>query len=120
MATVILDRRVGYVNRIGELVVPPSFLRGERFSDGLAAVNIGSGKAHQSIAEACEVGFIDATGAFAITPRFFATGSFQDGLCLAETEKDLLYVDRKGSPVWRDGWVELGSFDPLHLLPSQA
>jgi len=55
-----------------------------------------------------------------ITPRFFIAGSFQGGLCLVETDKDLLYVDRNGEPVWRNGWVELGGFDPYHLYPHQA
>jgi hypothetical protein len=73
MAEVILDRPTGYVNREGELVVPTSYLRGERFSDGVAAVNVGSGKA---IADACETGFINAKGKFVITPRFFCTGNF--------------------------------------------
>ena len=120
MAEVILDKRSGYVNRAGELVVAPSFLRGQRFSEGLAAVQTGSGGAHRTVADACEIGFINATGSFVITPRFFIAGSFQGGLCLIETEKDLLYVDRSGETFWRSGWVELGGFDPYRLYPYQA
>jgi hypothetical protein len=119
MATVIVDKRTGYVNLQGELAVAATYRRGERFSDGVAAVSIGTGQAHRSIADACEVGFISPTGAFAITPRFFRSSCFQDGLCLVETEKEILYVDRNGTPVWSSGWVELGGFDPYHLLPAQ-
>jgi WG containing repeat len=119
MATVVLNKRTGYVDCKGDLAVPTSFLRGDRFSSGVAAVNVGSGEAHRSIADACEIGFINAKGQFVITPKFFATGNFQDGLCLVETEKDILYVDRKGAPVWRSGWVEFHGFDPYHLLPTQ-
>jgi hypothetical protein len=119
MATVILNKRAGYVNLQGELAVPAAYLRGDRFSDGVAAVNIGTGEAHRTIADACEVGFINSNGEFVITPRFFVTGSFQDGLCLVETEKDLLYVNSKGSTVWSSGWVDFGFFDPYHLLPIQ-
>ena len=118
MAAVILDKRTGYVNRLGDPTIPPRFLRGERFSEGLAAVNVGSGAAHKSIAGACEVGFINPQGEFAIRPAFFATGSFGNGLCLVETEKEIMYVDRQSKSVWRSGWLELGSFDPLHLLPT--
>jgi hypothetical protein len=118
MATVILDKRTGYVNLQGELAVPATYLRGDRFSDGVAAVNVGTGEAHRSIADACEVGFIDRVGEFVITPRFFNTGSFQDGLCFVGTEKEILYVDHQGTPVWSDGWVELGFFDPYRLLPA--
>jgi hypothetical protein len=38
-------------------------------------------------------------------------------LCLVETEKEILYVDTCGTPVWSNGWVELGRLDPYHLLP---
>jgi hypothetical protein len=119
MATVILGTRTGYVDRDGKLAVPAVFLGGGRFSCGVAAVNTGTGEAHRSIADACEIGFIDSKGEFVITPRFFATGSFQDGLCLVETENDILYVDATGVSVWRSGWVEFGLFDPYHLLPAQ-
>lgn len=119
MAEVILDKRTGYVNLQGELAVPTTYMGGRRFSDGVAAVKIGTGEAHRTIADACEVGFIDSTGEFVITPRFFRTGSFQDGLCFVETEKEILYIDREGTPVWSSGWVELGFFDPYHLLPAQ-
>jgi hypothetical protein len=119
MATVILDKRTGYVNLQGKLAVQACYLRGDRFSDGVAAVNVGTGEAHRSIADACEVGFIDPTGEFVITPRFFSTGSFQDGLCFVEMEKEILYVNHHGTPVWSSGWVELGGFDPYHLLPAQ-
>jgi hypothetical protein len=120
MAEVKLDKRTGYVNRSGELVVAPSFLREKRFSEGLAAVQTGSGEAHRTVSDACEIGFIDATGKFVITPRFFIAGSFQGGLCLVKTDKDLLYVDRTGKPFWMSGWVELGGFDPYPLYPYQA
>lgn len=118
MATVILDKRTGYVNLQGELAVPATYLRGDRFSDGVAAVNVGTGEAHRSISDACEVGFIDRAGEFVITPRFFNAGSFQDGLCFVGIEKEILYVDHHGTPVWSNGWVELGFFDPYRLLPA--
>jgi len=116
-AVVLLDRRAGYVDREGEIAVPISFLSAGRFSEGLAAVNTGSGKAHNSIAAACEIGFINPTGDFAILPRFFSTGTFQDGLCISEDEKCILYVNREGRAVWSNGWVEHLRFDPYHILP---
>ena len=119
LAEVILDKRTGYVNLQGELAIAATYLRGQRFSDGVAAVNVGTGEAHRSIADACEVGFIGPTGAFTITPRFFSAGNFQDGLCLVETEKEILYVDHRGDAVWNGGRVEIGCFDPYSLLPAQ-
>ena len=82
MAAVILEKRTGYVNSSGELAIPPTFLREERFAGGLASVNIGTGEAHKSIADARESGFIDRNGEFVISPRYFSTGSFQRGFVL--------------------------------------
>jgi len=112
IASVILDRRTGYVNLQGELAVSATYLTGARFSDGVAAVSVGTGEAHRSIADACEVGFIDRTGELVIPPRFFSAGSFQNGFCFVETEKEIHYMDHYWTQVWSNGWVELGGFDP--------
>ncbi len=119
LAVVQRDKRHGYVNRSGALVVDTKFLSADAFSEGLASVNVGTGGAHKSIAEACEVGFIDPAGEFVLSPRYFSAGRFHKGFCLVETEKTLMYVDSTGTPIWTSGWVELGSFDPHHLLPPE-
>lgn len=100
-------------------MVAPAFLHANYFSEGLAPVNTGTGKAHRSVAEACEMGFIDTAGSFVITPRFLATGRFQDGLCLVETEKQISYINHSGDFIWQSKWVEVGTLDPLHLLPPE-
>jgi hypothetical protein len=114
------NQRAGYVNLQGELTIPAAFLWGRDFSEGVTAVNIGTGQAHRTIAEACEDGFIDCAGSFAIEPRYLAVGSFRDGLCLVETEAQLLYIDRKGDSVWSSDGVEGVAFDPYHLLPKES
>ena len=53
-----------------------------------------------------------------IPPRLLAAGTFRDGLCLVETEKEIAYIDRGGNSIWSGSWVEIGSLDPLHLLPA--
>ena len=103
----------------GRMVMAPAFLHANYFSEGLASVNTGRGKAHRSVAEACEVGFIDTAGSFVITPGFLATGRFQDGLCLVETENQIGYINRSGDFIWQSNWVEVGDLDPLHLLPPE-
>jgi len=69
-AVVTLDRRAGYVDCGGDIVIPINFLRADMFSESLAAVETGSGRAHESVAAACETGFINQTGEFVIPPRF--------------------------------------------------
>lgn len=103
-AAVILAKRSGYIDRKGETVVPPNnYRRVDNFSEGRAAVNTGSGQAHNSVADACEIGFINNEGEFVIPPRFLAAGSFHNHLCLVETEKKIAYVDRRGNSIWESG-----------------
>jgi hypothetical protein len=116
-AVVTLDRRAGFVDYGGDIAIPINFLRAEMFSEGLAAVETGSGRAHESVAAACETGFINQAGEFVIPPRFLLTGKFQDGLCITENEKNLAYVNREGSVVWSSGWVDYLNFNPYHILP---
>jgi hypothetical protein len=116
-AAVTVGRRQGYIDTAGEIVVPATYLYAREFSEGLAAVNTGTGAPHDSVASACEIGFINREGEFAIPPRFLAAGTFRGGLCLVETEKEIAYIDRCGNSIWSGGWAEIGNFDPIHLFP---
>ena len=120
LGLVRLADKYGYIDASGKIVVPPSYLRepGPSQRDWLQ-FNTGTGEAHRSVAEACEVGFINSLGAFAIPPQFLATGRFQSGLCLAETEKTIGYINQSGAFIWQSKWLEIGSFDPLRLLPPE-
>jgi hypothetical protein len=42
------------INPAGEIVLPATYRYAHDFSDGLAAVNTGTGEAHDSVAAACE------------------------------------------------------------------
>ncbi|MFZ0980270.1 MAG: WG repeat-containing protein, partial [Candidatus Acidiferrales bacterium] len=114
-----IGKRRGFVHASGEMAIPISYRWADPFSEGLAAVSVGTGEAHKSVAEACESGFIDHSGAFQIPPRFLSAGRFVGGICLVEDEDHIGYVDHSGEFVWRAPYVEIGSFDPLHLLPPE-
>jgi len=114
-----IEKRRGFVNASGEMVVPICYRWADPFSEGLAAVSIGTGEAHKSVAEACETGFIDRSGTFRIPARFLSAGRFVGGLCLVEDEHCTGYIDHSGEFVWRAPYVEIGSLDPLHLLPPE-
>ena len=58
-----LDKRQGYVDHAGELVIPAKFLWAQAFSEGLAAVDMGDGMAHKSIVDACTKGLIQRMAA---------------------------------------------------------
>jgi hypothetical protein len=61
-------RKWGYMNRRGEMVIPPRFDRAEDFFERKAAVTVDG-----------QAGYIDESGDWLIEPRFTFTRSFQDG-----------------------------------------
>jgi len=104
----------------GQLVIDTAYIHVGPFSEGLAKVNVGTGDAHDSIAEACEEGFIDSSGNFLIAPQFFSAGRFRFGRCIVTTERSIGYIDRSGNFIWKSNWVEVLTFDPHHLLPDEV
>jgi hypothetical protein len=102
----------GYIDKTGKMVIPPRYYRAVRFSEGLAAVQIGE------IEGSSTVGFIDKTGRMVIPPKFYLyldlteghftdyMGVFSDGL--AEVWQDPAtasyeragYIDHTGKFVW--------------------
>lgn len=119
MAQVRLGKRSGFVSLSGDLLIDTIYIHTGWFSEGLAQVNVGTGEAHKSIKDACEVGFIDKAGNFVISPRFFSARRFQLGHCLVMTEQEIGYTTRSGEFIWKSRWVEIGDFDPHHLLPPE-
>jgi hypothetical protein len=81
-------RAWGYVDRDGEVVIPPVFQYASTFSEGLAAV--------QPLGASC-VGFIDTTGAWAIpcSDRFSTPAYFSEGLAATGGR----YIDPSGTVV---------------------
>jgi hypothetical protein len=129
LASVQKEGRWGAINAGGELVIPAAYGSPLVFTEGLAEFsfdNHTAGNRRGVISLSGEISSGPATKASAISAvgwhAFLQVTSTATLIAMGtrETEKDLLYVDRKGSPVWKDGWVEFGSFDPLHLLPSQV
>lgn len=59
MALIADNKKFGYINRNGEVVIQPQFDRGAWFSQGLAAVKVGS-----------KWGFIDKQGTMKIGPKY--------------------------------------------------
>ncbi|MFA4903518.1 MAG: WG repeat-containing protein [Desulfobaccales bacterium] len=88
------DKKWGYVDKTGQLIIPFKFDHAYDFSEGLAAVEIKE-----------KTGYIDKTGKFVIPPRFISGFPFSDGMALVvirRSEKDkypmnkLGYIDKSG------------------------
>ena len=69
--------------KTGTIVIKPQFDSAERFSDGLAAVNMGA-----------QWGFIDKTGHYVINPQFDFAQSFSDGLAAVRIGGKWGYIAR--------------------------
>jgi hypothetical protein len=83
------DRKWGFINSKGNVVIQPQFERAFFFSEGLAAVCIENDKC----------GYIDETGKFVINPQFRAALRFAEGLAAVEVEGKIGYIDKTGKLV---------------------
>ena len=96
----------GYEDRTGKLVIAADFEYARAFSEGLAAVNVGS-TVKDGVVGGGKWGFIDKTGHFAIPAQFGEVADFRNGLALVEQPGTgflglggrTYYIDRTGNPV---------------------
>ena len=88
------QRKFGYVNQLGKVIVPLNFSRLEKFSDGLAA-------AFPEILNSHLAGYIDKTGRFVIQPRFGDPGHFKNGLAIVYEDGVMELIDKSGKIVFK-------------------
>src|SRR5512141_1911059 len=89
MAAVSVDGKWGYIDPLGQFVIPPQFDWAQPFSESLAGVKVDD-----------KWGFIDMTGQFVIKPQLHGARPFQGGLGLIRNaEHRLGLVDRTGKVV---------------------
>jgi hypothetical protein len=101
LAQVMVDRKLGFINKKGEMIIPPRFgarpvnyvwLRQfdtSRFSEGLAAVMLGD-----------LYGYINKKGNFVIPPQFSHAQEFSEGLAWVVTGDETTYAEKKA------GWID--------------
>lgn len=85
------ERKFGYMDKAGRVVVEPQFFYAGHFSEGLAWVRVlqGSEWLH---------GFIDKTGKLVIEPQFvYQPGDFVDGLAKVTGKFKSGFIDRAGT-----------------------
>lgn len=97
LAGVQVEWKYGFINRQGEMVIPPQFepLKGtdamitigtSRFSEGLAHVKVGG-----------LYGYINKKGEFVIPPQFIRAQEFSEGLAWVVTKEGKIgWIDKSG------------------------
>jgi hypothetical protein len=94
----------GYFDRHGKVVVEPSYDDVRKFSEGLAAVNLGARSAgfpRPWVMRGGKWGFIDKTGRLVIPLQFGDVDvmGFSDGLALVSIGDKSAYIDKTGKVV---------------------
>ncbi len=82
------NRKYGYINKAGEVVIEPQFDLAQDFTEGLACVRIGD-----------KEGFIDKTGKIVIEPQYKRAFNFVDGLAAVEVDGKYGYINKAGEMV---------------------
>lgn len=84
------ERKYGYMDKTGRVVIPLQFSNSGHFSEGLAWISVlKEGK--------WLYGFIDKTGRVVIEPQFvYQPGDFVDGLAKVVGQFDMGFIDRTG------------------------
>jgi len=102
----------GYIDRDGDLVIPFKFGLAGEFSEGRAAVGVGSLYYEHKRVRACKpytvtsrgfrgkFGYIDTTGNMVIPPVYEEARAFSNGLALVRRGGKYMYIDRNGVTVW--------------------
>lgn len=85
MAAIKINDAWGFINKAGQVGIPPQFEEVDFFSEGLAEVKI-DGK----------WGYINAQGQLQIPAKFDAVSSFSQGLAAAYAGNKVGYLDTKG------------------------
>ncbi len=79
------DKKCGFINKQGQVVIQPTYDKATSFREGVAAVSI-DGK----------YGFIDKNGEVVIQPTYENVSSFSDGLCAVKLNNMWGYINKKG------------------------
>ena len=95
----------GYIDRTGQIIIPPSFEEVGNFSEGLARVKVGG-----------KWGFIDEAGVTVIEPTFDQVEDFSEGLAAVKVHSKARphfqwgYIDRSGEFIIKPQYWHGGSF----------
>jgi hypothetical protein len=105
------ERKYGYMDKTGRVVIPTQFSNSGHFSEGLAWVAVLK-------EQKWLYGFIDKTGRIVIEPQFaYQPGDFVDGLAKVIGQTGMGFIDRAGRFRFTVAHEHSGDFFSEGLLP---
>ncbi len=98
LAVICTERKCGFINKTGRVVIKPRFMMADDFSGGLAPIGLKMAKAGEldMFDEGVRYGFIDRAGKVVIAPRFNEVAGFSEGLCRVTVGKKNYFINQKG------------------------
>ena len=86
---IVIEKKWGYMNDQGKMVIKPQYEKADYFSEGLAPVMMDG-----------QVGYIDKTGKVVIPARYDDGWAFKNGIAGVMIGKRLGYINKEGNFVW--------------------
>lgn len=86
-APVVLQGKIGYIDRTGRPITAFHFEQSDEFSEGLAAVRLDG-----------RWGYIDTQGRFAIAPTYDAASKFDGGIASVQRGDETLTINARNEP----------------------
>ncbi len=86
---VVVKGKWGYIDNTGRVTIEPRFGATFNFSEGLAPIQVGSGREGKR-------GYIDRAGKVVIPPKYDWAGNFREGLANVRIGNRMGYIDRTG------------------------
>lgn len=98
-----VNRKWGYMNRRGEVVIKPAFAEADDFFDDRAV-------AAMEKEDRILYGYIDRTGQWLIEPRYTRAGVFAEGLAAVQRDDKFGYINTAGEEVIAPQYAAAGRF----------
>ncbi|MCO6498505.1 MAG: WG repeat-containing protein [Chitinophagaceae bacterium] len=105
------NKKYGFKDAKGNIVVQPKYDDVYGFSEGFASVNIGAKLS--SVTKAMtggKWGFINKTGKVIVEPKYDAAWSFSEGLAAVSQNYKFGFIDKTGKEIVKPQYNEVGNF----------
>ena len=102
--------KCGYIDGKGNIVIKATYDGGEKFSEGLAAINVGGEIDHLGITQGGKWGYVGKTGKIVIEPTYTGARRFTEGLAGVRLEGKWGYIDSEGEMVIEPQFDWAGDF----------